>query len=105
MQLPARVTVLCTIDGITFHEDSRRRCREAVRTVQTMVRLTESCDGEEQCIFKVLFTCPGTSRSLYKEIAKEDVLWLPRKVSAQGGFTSMKWSASVGKDVDELVME
>jgi hypothetical protein len=105
MQLPARVTVLCTIDGITFHEDSRSRCREALRTVQTMVRLTESCDGEEHCIFKVLFTCPGTSRSLYKEIAKEDVLWLPRKMSAHGGFTSMKWSASVGKDVDELVME
>lgn len=101
MQLSRQETVFCTIDGMTFHEGSWR-CREALTVVGTLVRLMERCTGDQHCVFKVLLTCSGTSRTLYKKIAKKDVLWMPRKVSAQGGFTSMKWSASAGKELCAL---
>lgn len=106
MQLPAQETVFCIVDAMTFHEGSRSRCREeALTVVQMLVRLTECCDGPPHCIFKVLLTCPGTSTTLYKKVAKNDVLWMPRKVSAQGGFTSMKWNASAGKDLNDYLLE
>lgn len=104
MQLPRQETVFCTVDGMTFHEGSWR-CREALTVVQTLVSLIECCTGGQHCVFKVLLTCPGNSLRLYKKIAKEDVLWMPRKVSAQGGFTSMKWSASAGRDLDVCLLE
>ena len=102
LQVPARITVFCVIDALTFHEDNKVRCREALTLVQTLADLTDSCVGDEHCIFKVLLTCPGISRALYKELAKGDVIWMPKNISAQGGFTSMKWSASAGKDLGRL---
>ena len=102
MQIPARTTVFCVIDALTFHEDNKVRRRDALTLVQTLADLTEACAGDEYCIFKVLLTCPGISRALYKELAKSDVIWMPKNVSAKGGFTSMKWSAGAGKDVSEL---
>ena len=102
MQLPAQTTVFCIIDALTFHEDNKIRCRDALTVVQTLADLTDRCDGESHCVFKALLTCPGNSRALYKELSKEDVVWMPKKVSAQGGFTSMKWTASAGKDLSEV---
>lgn len=102
MQIPTRTIVFCIIDALSFHEDKKARRNEALAVVQTLADLTDSCVGDGHCVFKALLTCPGTSRALYKELAKGDVIWMPKKVSAQGGFTSMKWSASVGKDVAEV---
>lgn len=103
MQLQAQETVFCIIDAMTFHEGSGSRCREeALTVVKMLVRLTECCDSPPHCIFKVLLTCPGNSTTLYKKVAKKDVLWMPRKVGAQGGFTSMKWNASAGKDLNAI---
>ena len=102
MQIPAGTTVFCIIDALTFHEDNKARRRDALALVQTLADLTESCVGDEHCIFKVLLTCPGISRALYKELAKADVIWMPKNVRARGGFTSMKWSASAGKDLGRL---
>ena len=102
-QISSRTTVFCLIDALTFHEDNKRRCKEALTVMQTFMDLMEDPVGSQRCVFKVLLTCPGTSRVLYKEITrKEDIFWMPKKVSAQGGFTSMKWSASAGRDVGEL---
>ena len=41
------------------------------------------------------------SRVLYKEMVDQegDVVWMPGKVPAQGGFTGMKWNASVGSNL------
>ena len=103
-QLPSYTTVFCLIDALSFHEDNNRRCKEALTVMQTLIDLMESPSDSQRCIFKALLTCPGISRTLYKEVVrKEDVIWMPKKVSAQGGFTSMKWSASAGRDVGELV--
>ena len=74
MQIPAGTTVFCIIDALTFHEDNKARRRDALALVQTLADLTESCVGDEHCIFKVLLTCPGISRALYKELAKADVI-------------------------------
>ena len=102
IQLPAGQMVFCIIDAMTFHEDNKARCRDALMVVQMLADLTADCVGDEHCMFKVLLTCLGTSRSLYKEMIDEDVIWMPRKVGAQGGFTSMKWNASLGKTVGDL---
>ena len=100
MQIPPHMTVFCVIDALTFQEDSKARCRDAIMLVQTLADLTQSCVGDRHCIFKVLLTCPGVSRSLYKELAKRDVIWMPKTVVSRGGFTSMKWNASARKDLD-----
>ena len=100
MKIPARMTVFCVIDALTFHEDNKARCRDAVTLVQTLADLTVSCRGDRNCVFKVLLTCAGVSRALYKELAKADVIWMAKNVVAQGGFTSMKWSASAGKSLN-----
>ena len=80
MQIPARTTVFCVIDALTFHEDNKVRCRDALTLVKTLADLTEFCIGDEHCTFKVLLTCPGISRALYKELAKADVIWMPKNV-------------------------
>ena len=102
-QLPSYTTVFCLIDALSFHEDNKQRCKEALTVIQTLVDLIESPSDSQRCIFKALLTCPGASRTLYKEVTrKEDVVWMPKKLSGQGGFTSMKWTASAGRDVGEL---
>lgn len=101
MQIPTETMVFCMIDGITFYESSPTRLKDAHKVVQTLVDVSRSC-GENGCIFKVLLTSPGNSRAVYKELDKADVIWMPRKVASQGGFTSMKWNATAGRDVREL---
>ena len=101
--IPAQTMVFCMIDGITFHEDSRSRCKEAQAVLRGFLDLMQCHLGEGNCVFKVLLTCPGMSRNLYKEVAKEDVIWMPKSVRAQGGFTSMKWNTSAGRDVGDVI--
>ena len=102
LQIPENTMVFCIIDAMTFHEDSSARSKEAQKVVQMLLDVVVAC-GEGSCIFKVLLTSPGNSRALYRGFSKEDVIWMPKKVTAQGGFTSMKWSASAGRDVGGLV--
>ena len=53
------------------------------------------------CVFKLLVMSPWNSRVLYKEMVdqEEDVVWMPGTVPAQGGFTGLKWDASVGSNL------
>lgn len=96
MQLPHYIVVFCVVDAISFYEDSPTVCEEASIVVRTLV------DGVEQtkesgCTFKLLLMSPWNSRTLYKDMLDQegDVIWMPAKVPAQGGFTALKWSASV----------
>ena len=59
------------------------------------------------CTFKLLLTSPWNSRVLYKSMPSQerDVVRIPTKVSSQGGFTGMKWSASILADVALLVLK
>ena len=85
MQLPSYATVFCLIDALSFHEDNRRRCKEAQMVMETLDDLVEMDDQSDHCIFKVLLTCPGTSRMLHKVVTQSNnVVWMPKKVSAQG---------------------
>lgn len=64
MQLPAQETVFCTIDGMTLHEETRSRCREALITVQTLVCLTECCASDAHCttiMARELEVCGGST--------------------------------------------
>ena len=100
--VPENTMVFCIIDAITFHEDSPARCKEAQKVVQMLLDTVDAC-GEGSCIFKILLTSPGNSRALYRDFAKGDVIWMARNVPSQGGFTSMKWTASAGRDMGGLV--
>ena len=68
--------------------------------VQTLVDVVERTK-ESGCAFKLLLMSPWNSRMLYKEMLDQegDVIWMPAKVPAQGGFTGMKWNASVGSNL------
>lgn len=97
MQLPHYIVVFCVVDAISFYEDNPTVCEEASIVVQTLVDVVQRTN-ENGCAFKLLFMSPWNSRFLYKDMLDQegDVVWMPAKVPAQGGFTGMKWSASVG---------
>lgn len=99
-QLPQYIVVFCIIDAISFYEDNATVCEEASIVVQTLVDVVERTK-ESGCAFKLLLMSPWNSRMLYKEMLDQegDVIWMPAKVPAQGGFTGMKWNASVGSNL------
>ena len=94
-QLPRRYLVFCIIDGMTLYEDSPTRCEAAAEAMRVLLEVMERCKTKG-CMFKILVTCPGTSRALYREFVEEEIIWMPRKVDPQGGLTEVKWSASAG---------
>lgn len=100
-QLPHYIVVFCVVDAISFYEDSPAVCEEASIVVQALVDVVERTK-ESGCAFKLLLMSPWNSRMLYKDMLDQegDVLWVPAKVPAQGGFTAMKWSASVDSNLD-----
>ncbi|KAF6218288.1 hypothetical protein HO133_005634 [Letharia lupina] len=95
-QLPRYVVVFCVVDAISFYEDNPTVCEEATTVVQALVDVVERTK-EDGCAFKLLLMSPWNSRVFYKKMLDQegDVVWMPAKVPAQGGFTAMKWSASV----------
>ena len=91
-QLPPYILVFCILDAISFYEDSATVCEEARIIVRALVDATE----QTACTFKLLLMSSWNSRILYKDMLdKQNVVWMPAKVPAQGGFTAMKWNASV----------
>ena len=94
-QLPRRYVVFCIIDGLTLYEDSPSRCEAAMEATRTLLEVMESCKTNG-CVFKLLVTCPGNSRTLYREFDEEEIIWMPKKVDPHGGLTEAKWSASAG---------
>ena len=94
-QLPRRYVVFCIIDGMTLYEDSPTRCEAAADATRILLEVMESC-RTKGCMFKLLVTCPGSSRTLYREFDEEEIIWMPKKVDPHGGLTEAKWSASAG---------
>ena len=99
-QLPPYIVVFCIIDSISFFEDNANVCEEANIAVQALVDVVERT-REGGCVFKLLVMSPWNSRVLYKNMVdqEEEVVWIPAKVPAQGGFTAMKWNASVDSNL------
>ena len=95
-QLPPYIVVFCIIDSISFFEDKTAVCEEASIAVEALVDVVERT-REGGCVFKLLVMSPWNSRVLYKHMVDQEgeVIWVPAKVPAQGGFTAMKWNASV----------
>ena len=95
-QLPQYTVVFCIVDAISFFEDDESVCAEANVVVQALVDVVERTkDGG--CRFKLLLMSPWNSHVLYRNMRDQegDVVWLPGKIPAQGGFTGSKWRASV----------
>ncbi|KAF4631369.1 hypothetical protein G7Y89_g6765 [Cudoniella acicularis] len=96
-QLPPHILVFCIIDSISFFEENEVQCEESELVVQELADIVENT-RDRGCTFKLLLTSPWNSRVLYKSLPspERDVVWMPTKVPPQGGFTGMKWSASIG---------
>ena len=95
-QLPPHILVFCILDAISFYEDSAKVCEEASIIVRALVDVGE----QTRCTFKLLLMSSWNSRILHKEMLdQQDVVWMPAKVPAQGGFTAMKWNASVDSNL------
>lgn len=90
-QLPQYIVVFCVIDAISIYEDSATVCEEASIVVQTLVDVVDRTK-ESGCAFKLLLMSPWNSRVLHKDMLDQegDVVWMPAKVPAQGGYTGMK---------------
>ena len=101
-QLPRRYVVFCIIDGMTLYEDSPTRCEAAAEATRTLLDVMESC-GAKGCVFKLLVTCPGNSRTLYREFDEEEIIRMPKKVDPHGGLTEAKWSASAGVHLSDML--
>ena len=92
-QLPPYIVVFCILDAISFYEDSATVCEDASIIVRALV---DACE-QTRCTFKLLLMSSWNSRILYKNMLdQQNVVWMPAKVPAQGGFTAMKWDASIG---------
>ena len=103
-QLPRRYLVFCIIDGMTLYEDSPTRCEAAVEATRILLEVMESCKTRG-CVFKMLVTCPGSSRELYREFAEEEIIWMPKKVDPHGGLTEVKWGASTELYLSDWLVE
>ena len=103
-QLPRRYLVFCIIDRVTLYEDSSTRCEAAAEAMRILLQVTESCKTNG-CMFKILVTCPGSSRTLYREFDEEEIIWMPKKVDPHGGLTNVKWEASAGVHLNEWLEE
>ena len=99
-QLPHYLVIFCVIDAISFYEDNAKLREKAGIAVQALVDVVERT-RESGCVFKLLLMSPWNSRMLYKDMLDQegDVEWMPANVEAQGGFTGMKWSASVDSNL------
>lgn len=103
-QLPRRYLVFCIIDGMTLYEDSPPRCEAAAEATRILLELMETSRSKGG-IFKLLVTCPGSSRALYREFNEEEIIWMPKKVDPHGGLTEAKWSASAGVHLSDWLEE
>ncbi|KLJ12760.1 hypothetical protein EMPG_12242 [Blastomyces silverae] len=104
-QLPPHVTVFCVLDAITVYEQNsslREEGEFAVQELMDMVQWTK----DHGCDFKVLLTSAWNSHIFYKYVPdrQKDIIWMPAKVPPQGGFTRMKWDASVASGVGMLAV-
>lgn len=103
-QLPRQYLVLCIIDGMTLYEDPPTRCEAAAEATRILLELMETSKFRGG-IFKLLVTCPGSSRALYREFNEEEIIWMPKKVDPHGGLTEAKWSASAGVHLSDWLEE
>lgn len=103
-ELPRRYLVLCIIDGMTLYEDSPAQCEAGAKATRMLLEVMER-SKDHGCIFKLLVTCPGSSRALYREFDEEEIIWMPKKVDPQGGLTEVKWGASAGAHLSDWIEE
>jgi hypothetical protein len=99
--LPADTLVFCGIDAINIHEGHCYSVyQEFEEVVESLVQLRERTliNG---CMFKLIFTCSWNSHKFYKLVPdqKQDVAWIPTRVSQQGGLTSSKWKSVLEKNL------
>ena len=96
-QIPPQSVLFCIVDGLTYYEDTKSQTSEAEMILGSLLDAVDR-SIEAGWVFKLLLTSPNQSRILYRDIPQENVVWLPSKVSSQGGFTSLKWEAGIGRN-------
>ncbi|KAJ5938687.1 hypothetical protein N7466_001821 [Penicillium verhagenii] len=102
-ELPSDTLVFCIIESVTTFETGTALLEESILTVSKLVEIVQETD-KYSCIFKLLFSSPRNSQTLHKLMPDRtsDVVWIPNRVQASGGFTFAKWQADVGERMDWL---
>ncbi|OJJ46457.1 hypothetical protein ASPZODRAFT_142272 [Penicilliopsis zonata CBS 506.65] len=105
--LPATAVIFCITDNLPFYLVDEKASGDAVILLRWLLRLTRRQRKSQEasgsgCTFKLLLT--AAVQFMEPEISAlghEDVMTIPVTVPQTGGFTDMKWEASVGKDVEK----
>ncbi|KAK3319665.1 hypothetical protein B0T19DRAFT_432841 [Cercophora scortea] len=105
-QLPTTAVVFCVVDGVSFFVDDDETAQDAVWLVEKLVGLAgrrkKKKKKKERAAFKLLITAPTRLRVDGEFVGGADVLVVPREVQDTGGFTAMRWSSGVGRQLAGL---
>lgn len=98
--LPASYFVYFILDSLTQYEALARHKSDLEYFAQALSRIVKHHREKRECVIKVLMMGPWNSTWLHKTVKEEDeeaeFIWMPSKVSVVGGFSALKWEASVG---------
>ena len=99
-QIPPGIIVFCILDAITVLEDRKLWKDSAAKVIRALVQITEKHDAERHCLLKLLLTSPTGSRSLYREVPGESVVWMPEIVPRNGAISDYVWKRDVARNLE-----
>src|SRR5690606_34158697 len=99
--LPSSTLVFILLDGITYYESLSKHRDDLDFFMKALAELVGHQRQKDGCGIKLMVMSPWNSHWLWKAVKEVDnqveVVWVPSKVPSVGGFTAMKWQASVEK--------
>lgn len=99
-QIPAGVIVFCIVDAVTIMEDRTAWKEGANMLIGALAQLAQRHHADSHCLVKLLITSPTESRSLYKQVPKHNVIWMPEKVPQRGPTSDYTWKHGVAQQLE-----
>ena len=90
--------IFCIIDGVSYYEDEDR-VEELAEAMSTLTYLANHIHGGR--IFKLLTTSPLRFHDVSAFYGEDQIHDMEVKLPPNGGFTAMKWNASLGCQVEK----
>ncbi|KAL7944128.1 hypothetical protein V8C42DRAFT_96765 [Trichoderma barbatum] len=95
------MTVFCIIDGLSYYLDNNETTKDAENLIHQLLKLARIKTYKRHCTFKLLVTAPKRLHmDGLNDLDSYEVLTLPEALPFPGGFTEMKWTFSVGQQVE-----
>jgi hypothetical protein len=102
-QLSSEITVFCILDGLSFYL-ADETLDDAEELIRWLFKLAKGESHRKQsCVLKLLLTAPNRFHpSEVSGLSNSDILTAPSNPPNTGGFTSMKWTSGVGRQLNHL---